>query len=98
MMKRIDFRKLKVADKLLYLREAVEKGYAQKTITGYIDECIYCTGKYMRGTTKRITNLSKEEIIAKREAWRKDNIRTNRADAIKKANEALKECKDWKYD
>ena len=98
MMKRIDFRKLKVADKLLYLREAVEKGYAQKTITGYIDECIYCTGKYMRGTTKRTANLSKEEIIAKREAWRKDNIRTKRADAINKANEALKECREWKND
>ena len=98
MMKRIDFRKLKVADKLLYLREAVEKCYAQKTITGYIDECIYCTGKYMRGTTKRITNLSKEEIIAKREAWRKENIRTKRADAINKANEALKECMEWKND
>ena len=78
-MKRIDFRKLKVADKLLYLREAVEKGCAQKTLIGYIDECIYCTGKYMRGTTKRTANLSKEEIIAKREAWRKENIRTKRA-------------------
>lgn len=97
-MKRIDFRKLKVADKLLYLREAVEKGCAQKTLIGYIDECIYCTGKYMRGTTKRTTKLSKEEIIAKREAWRKENIRTKRADAINKANEALKECKDWKND
>ena len=52
MMKRIDFRKLKVADKLLYIREAVEKGYAQKTITGYIDECIYCTGKYRDWETK----------------------------------------------
>ena len=98
MMKRIDFRKLKVADKLSYLRKAVEKGYAKKTLIGYIDECIYCTGKYMRGTTKRTTNLSKEEIIVKREEWRRENIRTNRADAIKKANEALKECKDWKND
>lgn len=97
-MKRIDFRKLKVADKLLYLKEAVEKGYAQKILIGYIDECIYCTGEYMRGTTKRTVNLSKEEIIAKREAWRKDNIRTKRADAINKANKALKECREWKND
>ena len=52
----------------------------------------------MRGTTKRTTKLSKEEIIAKREAWRKENIRTKRADAINKANEALKECKEWKND
>ena len=98
MMKRIDFRKLKVADKLLYLREAVEQNYAKNTIIGYIDECIYCTGKYMRGTTKRTANLSKEEIIAKREAWRKDNIRTKKTDVINKVNEALKKCKDWKND
>ncbi len=61
-----------------------------KLLIGYIDECIYCTGKYMRGTTKRTTKLSKEEIIAKREAWRKENIRTKRADAINKANKSFK--------
>ena len=85
-------------DKLVLVKKAVLEKQDEKHIASMLDECIYCTGKYMRGTTKRITNLSKEEIITKREAWRKENIRTKRADVINKANKALKECKDWKND
>ena len=102
-MKRIEFRKLKMYDKLVLIKKAVLEKQDEKHIASMIDECIYCTGTYMSGTTKRKSVFTKEELDKKRKEaralnpkeperrirWTKDNIETEARKRYEKAiNEA----------
>ena len=89
-MKRIEFRKLKMYDKLVLIKKAVLEKQDEKHIASMIDECIYNTGTYVNGTTKRKEIFTKEELNAKRKdvralnpkepirriRWNKDDIKT----------------------
>ena len=102
-MKRIEFRKLKMYDKLVLIKKAVLDKKDEKHIASMIDECIYNTGTYMNGTTKRKKVFTKEELNAKRKEarssnpkeperrirWNKDDIQTEARKRYEKAiNEA----------
>lgn len=102
-MKRIEFRKLKMYDKLVLVKKAVLEKQDEKHIASMIDECIYNTGTYMSGTTKRKSVFTKEELDKKRKEaralnpkdpvrrirWTKDNIETEARKRYEKAiNEA----------
>ena len=98
-MKRIEFRKLKMYDKLVLIKKAVLEKKDEKHIASMIDECIYNTGTYMNGTTKRKKVFTKEELNAKRKEarslnpkeperrirWTKDNIATEARKRYEKA-------------
>ena len=89
-MKRTEFRKLKMYEKLNYIKEAVLKGENKTTISLMIDECLYKTGEYMKGTTLRTEKFTKDEldVMRKKERkkmktepirrirWNKDDIKT----------------------
>lgn len=89
-MKRTEFRKLKMYDKLILIKEAVLKGENKTTISLMIDECLYKTGEYMKGTTLRTEKFTKGEldVMRKKERkkmktepirrirWNKDDIKT----------------------
>ena len=89
-MKRIEFRRLKMYDKLVLIKKAVLEKQDEKHIASMIDECIYNTGTYVNGTTKRKEVFTKEELNAKRKEvralnpkepirrirWNKDDIKT----------------------
>ena len=89
-MKRVEFRKLKMYDKLILIKEAVKKGSDKEQICLMVDECIYNTGDYMKGTSKRKEIFTKSELDVlrkeKREKmgvepirrirWNKDDIKT----------------------
>lgn len=88
-MKRVEFRKLKMYEKLNYIKEAVLKGENKTTISLMIDECLYKTGEYMKGTTLRTEKFTKDELDVMRKKERKKmktepirRIRWNK-DAIK---------------
>ena len=98
-MKRIEFRKLKMYDKLVLIKKAVLDKQDEKHIASMLDECIYNTGTYMNGTTKRKKVFTKEELNAKRKEaralnpkepirrkrWTKDNIATEARKRYEKA-------------
>lgn len=88
-MKRVEFRKLKMYDKLNYIKEAVLKGENKTTISLLIDECLYKTGDYMQGTSKRKDIFSKSELDVLRKEKRalmpKEPIRR-----IRWTNDAIK--------
>ena len=98
-MKRIEFRKLKMYDKLVLIKKAVLEKKDEKHIASMLDECIYCTGTYMSGTTKRKSVFTKEELNAKRKEarslnpkesvrrkrWNKDDIQTEARKRYEKA-------------
>lgn len=69
-MKRIEFRKLKMYDKLLLIKKAVLDKQDEKHIASMIDECIYNTGTYVNGTSKRKEVFTKEELNLKRKEAR----------------------------
>lgn len=96
MKTRVEFRTMKSASRLTYLRDAIINDFPKDILLGYIDECLYRTADYMRGTTKMANKMTQEELSQKRAEFRKNNIKYKRQDAIKKANEALKQCKEWK--
>lgn len=102
-MQRVEFRKLKMYDKLILIKEAVKKGVDKEQICLMVDECIYNTGDYMKGTSKRKEIFTKSELDVlrkeKREQmgvepirrirWTKDNIATEARKRYEKAiNEA----------
>ena len=72
-MKRTEFRKLKMYDKLVLIKKAVLEKQDEKHIASMLDECIYCTGTYMSGTTKRKSLFTKEELDKKRKEARSLN-------------------------
>ena len=77
-------------DKLVLIKKAVLEKQDEKHIASMIDECIYNTGTYVNGTTKRKEIFTKEELNAKRKdvralnpkepirriRWNKDDIKT----------------------
>ena len=89
-MQRVEFRKLKMYDKLILIKEAVKKGSDKEQICLMVDECIYNTADYMKGTSKRKEIFTKSELDVlrkeKREKmgvepirrirWNKDDIKT----------------------
>ena len=102
-MKRIEFRKLKMYDKLVLIKKAVLEKKDEKHIASMIDECIYNTGTYVNGTSKRKKVFTKEELNSKRKEvralnpkepirrirWNKDDIQTEARKRYEKAiNEA----------
>ena len=88
-MKRVEFRKLKMYDKLILIKEAVKKGADKEQICLMVDECIYNTGDYMNGTTQRKAIFTKEELNIMRKEKRalmpKEPIRR-----IRWTNDAIK--------
>ena len=78
-MKRIEFRKLKMYDKLVLIKKAVLEKKDEKHIASMLDECIYNTGTYVNGTSKRKEVFTKEELNLKRKEARalnpKDPVR-----------------------
>jgi len=100
-MKRIEFRKLKMFDKLTLIKETLMSGGSKETIASMIDECIYNTGTYVNGTSKRKDLFDEEEIKANRlnerkaifkyeqrsKRWNADDIAT---EARKRYEEAVK--------
>ena len=98
-MKRIEFRKLKMYDKLVLIKKAVLEKKDEKHIASMIDECIYNTGTYVNGTTNRKKVFTKEELNAKRKEvralnpkesvrrkrWNKDDIQTEARKRYEKA-------------
>jgi len=70
-MKRIEFRKLKMFDKLTLIQETLMSGGSKETIASMIDECIYNTGTYVNGTTQRMGGMDDEKIKANRLRERK---------------------------
>ena len=69
-MKRIEFRELKMFDKLSLVKKAVMEGKNKDHIAMMLDECIYKTGAYMNGTTKEKALFTKEELTQKRKEKR----------------------------
>lgn len=98
-MKRTEFRKLKMYDKLVLIKKAVLEKQDEKHIASMIDECIYNTGTYVNGTSKRKEVFTKEELKEKRKEvralnpkepirhirWNKDDIQTEARKRYEKA-------------
>lgn len=102
-MKRVEFRKLKMFDKLVLIKQAVMDGKEVGHICSMLDDCIHKTGDYMSGTSQKKAIFTKEELnIMRKEKrakipkepvrkirWTKDNINTEARKRYEKAiNEA----------
>lgn len=88
-MKRVDFRKLKMYDKLVLIKQAVIDKKDADHICCMIDDCIHKTVDYMNGTTQRKAIFTKEELNIMRKEKRalmpKEPIRR-----IRWTNDAIK--------
>ena len=86
-------------DKLVLIKKAVLEKKDEKHIASMLDECIYNTGTYVNGTSKRKEVFTKEELYKKRKEaralnpkeperrirWTKDNIATEARKRYEKA-------------